>query len=266
MREPASSLAKSSSRSSPAFLVLCRPPPSLPYRWDIPVGYFGQTGPLFVDPAGDSAREREANKHRRYITRRPQIPFGPLSGPNREREREQRDNNRSPDPTQQRKGGREREDDAASSSPLVPAFWTPRERPRATVSKGPWNRHRGTNWYLWVTFARQALLDRRRSFRLPSNLTLASVLFPSLSFPCVRFSADLWLIGSWCGGNERFVGKRCCAHRWIFRWMDQKRLVLAVTNLLLLVLLHHYEIWMKFGCTDIYVENSFLEILTTIRN
>ena len=62
------------------------PPPPLLL---VSVGVSDEPGPLSWTQQA-TRPEREANKHRRYITRRPQIPSGPLNGPNEK----QRDNGR----------------------------------------------------------------------------------------------------------------------------------------------------------------------------
>ena len=203
-REPASSLAKSSSRSSVLSDPLLLPRFLLTLSLSLLVSIGVSDKPGFFSWTQQATRlEREANEHRRYITRRPQIPSGPLNEPNHE------SSGTTTDlwPTTQirwreREREREREDDAVSSLLLVSAFEHP-ERPRATVSKGPWKRHRRTNWYLWVTLTRQALLYHRRSV-LASNLTFTSVSM-------CRLSEDLWLFGS-CNGSVEFVGE--CFEIW----------------------------------------------------
>lgn len=119
-REPASSLAKSSSRSSvlsdplllPRFLSTLSP--GIHRR-------FGQTELLFVDPAGDSARtrgERASTIHHATAT-------NPIRPTKRTEPREQRDNNRSltnDADTMERERGWHSE----FSTPGI-GFWTPRE-------------------------------------------------------------------------------------------------------------------------------------------
>lgn len=85
MREPASSLAKSSSRSPLLPPPRCTLAPSAPARC---IEVSGKPGP-FSWTQQATRPEREASGHRRYITRCPQIPSGALNRPN-----EQRDNNR----------------------------------------------------------------------------------------------------------------------------------------------------------------------------
>lgn len=123
-REPASSLAKSSSRSSvlsdplllPRFLSTLSP--GIHRR-------FGQTGLLFVDPAGDSARtrgERASTIHHATAT-------NPIQPTKRTEPREQRDNNRSltnDADTMERERKRERGWRNEFSTPGT-GFWTPRE-------------------------------------------------------------------------------------------------------------------------------------------
>lgn len=85
----------------------------------------------FRGPSRRLGSEREANKHRRYITRRPQIPSGPLNGPNEAAGQRSTWPNSSSNERARRVKGRER-----GLTILSGVFEHP-ERPRATVSKGP---------------------------------------------------------------------------------------------------------------------------------
>ena len=84
-RESASSLAKSSSRSSVLSDPLLLPRFLLTLSLSLLVSIGVSDKPGFFSWTQQATRlEREANEHRRYITRRPQIPSGPLNEPNHE--------------------------------------------------------------------------------------------------------------------------------------------------------------------------------------
>ena len=150
------------------------PPPPPPLLL-VSVGVSDEPGPLSWTQQA-TRPEREANKHRRYITRRPQIPSGPLNGPNEK----QRDNGRPGLVQRERVKEREREKERKRGEGwLFSRVFEHPERTRATVSKGPWKRRRGTNWYLWEFYATTSL---------SSPFTIASLKFSSTRF------RDIWCI------------------------------------------------------------------------
>lgn len=193
-REPASSLAKSSSRSS----VRSSSSSSFGIR-----RRFGRAGSPFVDPAGDSAWTRGEQA--------PTIHHATTTNPIRPTKRTEREaaGQRStwPNSLWNERRVKEREKERGEGWLFSRVFEHP-ERTRATVSKGPWKRRRGTNWYLWEFYAT----------RTPSLSFPLTIKFCSTRFRDIWWIWKVWISWSIIVAKLDLVNAACiCIKSFIFR-------------------------------------------------